>query len=142
MNGPSTSSGRTDSKGFSEEYLKTIGAGRTRLSLSVRSLGDGILACIYNENAHIGAVAVAEYDSRENRTSTSVITRLGHKDDAIAQRAAYLITKQTKHPSCVIAGAHLDGITDKEIQQLLENAEVLVKECLENYFKSRSFLAD
>ncbi|MBI2830576.1 MAG: hypothetical protein HYX81_05405 [Chloroflexi bacterium] len=115
-----------------DEYLKTIGKGRTKLSLSVRSLGDGILACIYNENAHIGAVAVAEYDSREKRTSTSVITRLGHKDDALAQRAAYLLTKATKRPSCVVAGVHLDDITEKEIRQLLENAEALLK----NYLNS------
>ncbi len=82
-----------------------------------------------NENAHIGSVAVGEYNFKENRTSTSVITRLGHKDDAIAHKAAYF-TKHTKQPSCVVAGVHVDKITKQEIQKLLENSEALVKEFL------------
>ena len=118
-------------KSFNGKHFKIFGKGRARICLSVRSLGDNILACIYNRNAHIGAVAVAEYDFTNERTSTSVITRLGHKDDSIAQQAAYLITKQTKHPSCVVAGVHLDKITPGEIRQLLENSEALVREFLQ-----------
>jgi len=83
---------------------------------------------IYNENAHIGAVAVGEYDHEEKRSSVSVITRRGHKDDAIAQRAAYLISKSTKKPVCVIAGVHLDNITKEEIDKFLKNAETAVED--------------
>ncbi|MEE8413859.1 MAG: hypothetical protein V3R96_04845, partial [Dehalococcoidales bacterium] len=79
----------------------TGGEGRTRVTLSSKSLGDDITVFIYNENAHIGAVAVGEYDHNEKRASTSVITRPGHKDDAIALKAAYLISRKTKRPSCV-----------------------------------------
>lgn len=107
------------------------GEGRMRVSLSAQRLGAELLVSIYNENAHIGAVAVAEYDHIEKRTSTSVITRLGHKDDAIAQRAAYVISKYTKKPCCVVAGIHLDDISPEEIQKCLENAESLVKDLLE-----------
>ena len=46
---------------------------------------------IYNKNAHVGAVAIGEYDNEDERASVSMITRLRHKDDAIAQKAAYLI---------------------------------------------------
>ena len=109
------------------------GEGRTRVSLSAKSLGGDLVVFIYNENAHIGAVAVAEYDHKEKRTSTSVITRLGHKDDAIAQKAAYLISRKTKKPSCVIAGIHLDDITEEEIQQFLTNADSLVEDFLRNW---------
>ena len=108
----------------------TKGEGRAKISLSVESMGGDIIAFIYNENAHIGAVAVGEYDHMENRTSTSVITRLGHKDDAIARDAAYLISKHTKKPSCVIVGIHLDDITEEEIQRFLENADSLVNDFL------------
>lgn len=108
----------------------TKGEGRTRISLSAQGLGDNLVVFIYNENAHIGAVAVGEYDHRENRTSTSVITRLGHKDDAIAQEAAYLISKHTKRPSCVVAGVHLDNITEEEVQKFLENTNSMVKDFL------------
>lgn len=112
------------------EQKITKGEGRTRISLSAQGFGDDLVVSIYNENAHIGAVAVGEYDHRQNRTSTSVITRLGHKDDVIAQKAAYLISKHTKRPSCVIAGVHLDDITEEEIQKFLENTDSLVKDFL------------
>ena len=106
------------------------GAGKTRVRLSAHSLGDDLVVLIYNENAHIGAVAVGEYDHKTGRTSTSLVTRLGHKDDAIAQKAAYLISKNTKRPSCVIAGVHIDNITEEEIRQSLQNAHALVEDFL------------
>ncbi len=113
-----------------DEHKLTKGEGRTKLSLSMQSFGDDLVISIYNENAHIGAVSVGEYDPRHGRTSASVITRLGHKDDALAQKAAYLISKHTKRPSCVIAGVHLDDITHEEIQKFLENADSLVNDFL------------
>jgi len=119
------------------EHKITKGEGRTRLSLSVQDFGGDLVVLICNENAHIGAVAVGEYDHTEKRASTSVITRLGHKDDAIAQKAAYLISRQTKRPSCVIAGVHLDDITEEEIRQFLANANSLVEDFLGGLEKNR-----
>ena len=108
----------------------TRGEGRTQVILSAQDFGSDFIVFIYNENAHIGAVAVGEYDHEGNRASTSVITRLGHKDDTIAQKAAYLISRQTRRPSCVIAGVHLENITEKEIDKILANADSLVEEFL------------
>ncbi|MDP2932103.1 MAG: hypothetical protein Q8O05_06385, partial [Chloroflexota bacterium] len=81
----------TGMKGFELAY----GEGRTRISLSAYRMGADLVVFIYNDYAHIGAVAVAEYDHKEGRASCSLITRLGHKDDAVAQKAAYLISKRT-----------------------------------------------
>jgi hypothetical protein len=67
-------------------------------------------------------------------TSTSVFTRLGHKDDLVAQRAAYEISKATKKPVCVIAGIHVDKITEGEISDTVRNANELVKMFLESEF--------
>jgi len=106
------------------------GEGRTRINLLAQSFGGDLVVYICNENAHIGAVAVGEYDREENRSSVSVMTRRGHKDDAIAQKAAHLISKHTKRPSCVIVGVHLDDITEAEIQTFLSNADSLVKDFL------------
>ncbi len=113
-----------------QEYSITIGEGRTEVAFLAKTLGSDITVYIYNFNAHIGAVAVGEYDERTKRTSTSVITRLGHKEDAIAQKSAYIISKKTKKPSCVIVGIHLDNITKKEIKKIVSNAEVLVDDFL------------
>jgi hypothetical protein len=111
-----------------DAYEITKGKGRTQVSLSAHYMGSDLIICIYNQNAHIGAVAVGEYDRKTRRTSTSVITRLGHKDDAIAQKAAYLISKATSKPVCLIAGIHLDNITDAEITELLDSVNSLVDE--------------
>lgn len=111
-----------------EKYELTKGEGRTKISLTAYSMGDYFVVCIHNGNAHIGAVAVGEYDHKEKRASTSVITRLGHRDDMIAQKAAYLVSKLTLKPVCVVAGIHLDNITEAEIDQIVENSSVLIDE--------------
>lgn len=110
-------------------YL-TKGEGRTKVNLRANNMGDDLVVYIYNENAHLGAVAVGEYDYEHQRASVSVITRLGHKDDAIAQRAAYLISKATRKPVCVIAGIHLENITTKEIDEISKNALSAVEELI------------
>ena len=111
-----------------DRYKLTKGEGRTKVNLSVHCMGDDLVLFIYNDNAHIGAVAVGEYDHKEQRTSTSVITRLGHKDDAIAQEVAHLIARQTKGPVCTIVGIHIDNATESEINRILDNARALANE--------------
>ena len=90
--------------------------------------GNDIVVFMYNENAHMGAVAVGEYDYVTGRTSTSVIARLGHKDDMVAQQVAYSISKATKKATCAIVGIHVDNITEAEINQIIENSKELVSE--------------
>ena len=108
----------------------TTGEGRTRVNLYTYRMGEELVVCIYNENAHIGAVALGEYDSKEQRASISVITRLGHKDDIVAQKAAHLICKHLKKSICVIAGIHIDNITEQELQHVLENVDNLIGDFL------------
>lgn len=110
-----------------ERYRSNRGRGRTKVSLWVNTFGSDLVVFVYNKNAHIGAVAVGEYDHVHERASVSLITRLGHKDDAIAQTAAYLISKASHKPVCVIAGVHLEDITGEEIEKLVENASLLVE---------------
>ena len=102
------------------------GKGRTKIQLTAHFMGNDLLVYVSNKNAHIGAVALGEYDPLSRRTSTSVLTRLGHKDDAIAQKAAYLISRLTKRPVCVIGGIHVPDITSNEIEVILQNVDNLV----------------
>ena len=110
----------------------TKGDRRYQVSLQASYLGNDLVVQIFNTGAHIGAVAIGEYDFEHERASVSVITRLGHKDDVIAQKAAYLISKSTKRPVCVIAGVHLDNIKNTEIDQLQENALQAIKEFIKS----------
>ena len=107
----------------------TRGTGRTRVSLSAHYMGNDLVLCMYNDSAHIGAVAVGEYDHKEHRASTSVITRLGHKDDAIAQEVAYSIAKQTQRSVGAIVGIHSDTATENEITNIFDNAISHVTTC-------------
>jgi gallate decarboxylase subunit D len=111
-----------------KEFTIVTGKGRTAITLQGDSFGNDVIVRICNENTHIGAVAIGEYDKLHQRASVSVHTRLGHKDDAIAQKAAYTIAKSLKKPVCVIAGVHIDDITPEEIKQVLDNAETAVNE--------------
>jgi len=104
------------------------GEGRSRVALRATSLGSDLIVFIYNENAHIGAVAIGEYDETSQRTSVSVHTRPGHKDDVVAQKAAYAISRSTKAPVCVIAGVHVESITPHEIAGIIANAETAVEQ--------------
>jgi hypothetical protein len=52
------------------------------------------------------AVAVPEIVAAHQRASVSVLTRMGLKDDTLAQNAAYSLCKATE-TTCVIAGIHM-----------------------------------
>jgi hypothetical protein len=108
------------------EFRAVAGEGKTMVTLWADDFGSDLIVHIYNDNAHVGAVAVGEYDHAYQRASVSVHTRLGHKDDAIARQAAYTISKATKKAVCVIAGVHVDDITPQEIDRVLVNSEALV----------------
>ena len=110
----------------------TKGEGRYQVRLQAGNMGSDLVVRIFNAGAHIGAVALGEYDFEHERASVSMITRLGHKDDAIAQKAAYLISKSTKKAVCVIAGVHLDNIKIEEIGQLQENALQSIEEFIKS----------
>lgn len=103
-----------------------VGRGRCAVQLLAFSMGNELVVCLFNENAHLGAIAVGEYDSASGRASTSVITRTGHKDDAVAVDAAHTIAKATRNAVCVMAGIHLDNVTPQEIQQVVENCRGVV----------------
>ena len=89
-------------------------------------MGKELVVCLFNGNAHLGAIAVGEYDPVSGRASTSVITRTGHKDDAVAAEAAHTIAKATRNAVCVMAGIHIDNVTPQEIQQVVENCREII----------------
>lgn len=108
----------------------TKGEGRASVNATVSSMGSDLVVRVFNEDGHIGAVAIGDYDCENERASVSVITRLGHKDDALAREAAYLLSKATRRPVCVIAGVHLDNITREEIDKILSNTRTAISEII------------
>jgi hypothetical protein len=103
------------------------GKERTEVSLTSYYFGKDLIICVYNQNPHIGAVAIADYERESGRTSTSVVTRTGHKDDTVAREVAYRVTKATTKPCCVVAGIHIENITKNEISEILENVDIVTE---------------
>lgn len=116
---------------MNQEVL-TYGSERTKITLTYYKLGESFVVAIYNENPHIGAIAMGEYDNAAKRTSGSVITRYGHKEDNIALQAAQKISRQTEKPACIIVGIHLDNITLPEIEAISNNCNVIVDNMLDS----------
>ncbi len=108
------------------EYEIGYGTGPCRLKLAADYFGGSLLVTIANENAHLGAVAVGEYSREHARSSISVITRLGHKDDELARRAAYKISRHRCRECCVVAGVHIDNITKQQMLEIEQNFDALL----------------
>ena len=125
-----------------KRILMHAGKGRTKVSLSAQWIGSDLIVCLFNGQGHLGAVAVADFCHAENRASTSVITRLGHKEDAVARNAAHTLCRKFKKPVCAIAGIHVDEITEVEIAEILRNCDVLVEKLSELAAVSRQLSAN
>jgi hypothetical protein len=68
-------------------------------------------------------VAVAQarpslQDSSKRSATTSVITLLGHKDDAIARRVAHALAAKLDKNVVVSCGIHVDRITQDELDSI------------------------
>lgn len=114
----------------------SYGTGHRQIQLEARHFGEQLIVLICNLNPHVGAVAVAEYDPITRRSSTSVLTRVGHKDDAVATDAAHRISKAMRTAVCVVAGIHVDHANQADIETTVENAHRVVELFLASDFCS------
>jgi len=114
-----------------KKIVLQTGKGRTKVGLSAQWIGSDLVVLLSNSRGHLGAVAVADYCRAERRASTSVLTRLGHKDDAVAREAAHALCRKLRKPVCAIAGIHLDRITEEEIGSIVRNCRTLVERLME-----------
>ncbi len=97
----------------------------------VSKTGEEYLVNVYGgEKPHIGSVVLAEpRDSLtgEGRSATSsVLNRIGHKDEYIARMFAEKIATEKNAATVCVAGVHMDQITKEQMQAV----EDLVKELL------------
>lgn len=96
-------------------------------------VGSDLLVVIYGgDRPHIGSVAVAvPRPSLQNRgvmsATSSVYNLPGHKDQIIAQRVSEALASKLKRTVVVMAGFHRDGINEKGIKKVIENAETLAQ---------------
>lgn len=116
-----------------------IGEGRTMLCVKAMELGEDLVVFVTGGDAHIGSIAVAlprpSLDGTDKiSATTSVFNITGHKDDHLSQPLADELAAETRRKVVVVAGFHLNNITDTEIGDVLKNLEsistILKKEIL------------
>jgi hypothetical protein len=118
--------------GYIMKISKTIS--RLILVLESKVIGDDLLITLTGGKEHIGAAALAYTDS--GRTTVSVMTAPGHKEEEIAMRGAKIISKALNKTVLFSAGIHLDQISINEIYEI-ENACVeIIQEYIQTYSNS------
>lgn len=90
------------------------------LSLSVQHLGTHLLVSISGGDApHIGSVVLAEprpsLSGAGTSATSSVLNRIGHKDEAVARGVAEALTAHLDTVVCCVCGIHKDDATADDI---------------------------
>ena len=111
----------------------TAGAVPYKVSAEVRLIGADLLVVITGgDRPHIGSAAVAlpraSLRDRGVMSATSSVYNIpGHKDQVIAQRILEVLSSGLNRTVVAVAGFHLEGISEKGIKKVMENAERLAE---------------
>lgn len=90
------------------------GCGRTAISYDLRLFGGDVLISVFGGVAHIGSVTVGDCGK------TMSYTAQNHRDDALAESLAEMVSRRYQCRCVVTAGFHLDNITKEEIRSVLD----------------------
>jgi gallate decarboxylase subunit D len=111
--------------------------GRFKLEASLRTLGPDLLVAVWGgTHPHIGAVALALprpslRDKRKTSATSSVLTLLGHKEDATVKRISEDLAAALKRNVVVTAGIHWDNLKAEEIEGIIRLTDRLTKKIIE-----------
>jgi len=117
--------------------------GRITVALQAIPMGEDLLVALHGgDRSHIGAVAVSQprpsLSAGEPRSATtSVIALVGHKEDELARQLAQRVAKEAGVTTTVACGIHLDGISAREIGQVIQMAEEVTRRLIA--WKKRGF---
>ncbi|MDR0767346.1 MAG: hypothetical protein LBE57_02700 [Methanosarcinales archaeon] len=104
--------------------------GRVTLVLEAREIGSDLSVTLTGGIAHIGAAALAYPDKETGRTTGSVISAPGHKEEEIALYGAKVLSKETKKTVLFAVGIHLDEITVAEIEEIEKTCREMIQSFL------------
>lgn len=93
--------------------------GRVEMVLEWGVIGGDYMVALTGGREHIGAVAVATFDEKSRRATSSVISVPGHREEGVALEGARRISQATGRTAVLTVGIHLDNITKDEISQIM-----------------------
>jgi len=113
----------------------TAKKGRFQVRALLLPLGDDFLVVLCGGKAHIGAVGMAEprpslRDPSQRSATGSVFTFLGHKEDVVAKALAEELSRGLGCRVVVVAGMHWEGLTEAEIEEVLELCKEIARKIL------------
>lgn len=101
--------------------------GRLFLCLALQRQGQDWLACLSGGQAHIGAVALA-LSENDAPPRLALLSRPGHREDALAQDMARQLAAASRSAVCVCAGIHYPAISPEEIATVLHLCQDMTHE--------------
>jgi len=114
-------------------------SGRLKIELTCISMGKDLCVVISGgEIPHLGAMAVAQVraslaDPAKLSSSTSVITLVGHKEDALAKEVAEKLAVQLNKNIVTCCGIHLDDGTKDEINIVSDMVNKMIQVLITQY---------
>ena len=109
--------------------------GRTEVILEAKKIGEDYLLTLTGGREHVGAVAIGLFDEKSQRTSSSVITMPGHREEQLALDGARQVSRATGKTSVFVAGIHQDNISPEEIRDIVSAAGEMVESFIAFYEK-------
>jgi hypothetical protein len=108
------------------------GRGRSAVRIRLLYMGDHPVLLVGGGQEHLGAVGLAEprpslSDPEQTSASTSLLVRIGHKEDLMAREIAGELASWCRQPVLVCCGIHYDLLESKEIERVTQNYRILIK---------------
>ncbi|HIH75451.1 MAG TPA: hypothetical protein HA306_09995 [Methanosarcina sp.] len=100
---------------------------RIDITLEAKKLGEDYLLTLTGGIEHVGAVAVGLFDEKSGRSSSSVLTLPGHREEQLALDSARQVSRATGRTSVVVVGIHVDDIGLEEIKEIVSVSEEMVE---------------
>ncbi len=110
---------------------------RFKLVMVIERMGRDLNVSLHGgDESHIGAVALAvpyQGQGREGKADASVSLRTvtGHKEAELARKISYTLATAFNCTTATACGIHIDNATGKEIADILEIADRLLEEALQ-----------
>lgn len=106
------------------------------LSLCMNKIGDDYCVQIKGgDRPHIGCAVLAIprpslKDGTKQSVTSSVLNRIGHKDEYICRYVAEKIAREKGKATLCTGGFHVDDITEEQIEEVSEAVKELTEEFL------------
>jgi len=94
--------------------------------------GGGVLQLYGGTHEHVGSVIVSVprpslLDESRTSVTSSVINLPSHKEELVGRPAAELLAVALDLPIVCVAGIHVDGAADEELELLAKHSEEVVR---------------